>query len=966
VDVWGSGGKGCVSGVVLGVDYNLGGGDGSDDDIRERFNLTPSLLLYDYSNNGIDTTGGGGTQRSSATGETTSSSQTAGIILKSESSSSKPGGRTMEKLTDTSNVFQHNNNNNNKLNTTTKLLPLPSSKQPPKRIISGALYAAASNSGTMGIGGAEIHLVKLSSHHENDNTTTTTTTNSSSENGGRVVHSDAYGRFIFHNVRLGMYIMRVEETDALPDAMYLPRELMKSKIIDLRNEDDDELSLEEGGALVFGYTPSTSSHKNEENVSKVVGSVDDDDNDVIDETGIDSQQTQGIVLEKELSHDSNNINSKNSTNTSLFECSTRPKTKGWNKLDVNKLLLNSDSDMSFNDDSTTPVMMSTLSHSNNNNNNNNKNEVERGMYRNMKRKGIVGAEAHLGDTKAMINNVMKTITMTSTPKCAVAKATAKTANIQNDWNVILSSDNANTNRLYTDSGEGEEKTVLLLSLLSGRIYKDTSNSNEGVKGVTVHLLDIANMEATKRSTQTDTAGNYSFHNIRPSTYVVCIEEKMMSLVSVKYNHMLQTPPSSSLSTQKIVTVCNGKDYLGADFEYHRLKEDVYSLLFFAENQDEVKTTIVYVFVFALFCIQISLSALMIQYHPCEWWGSWLISLPRITIPAHASRFLVSLVTAIFQADFIGLTRSIISGYRVVFPHRASIRRMDNIRFAIVYSSRFVIRAIGLLISHIAIIQNDNIFDLISIFLAIVFVYHLPTIAFKLLSSSSSSNRRGIVRIWKGKAIQTSEHKYLKIRSRTAMFMRHLEFIIILLILSAMQGGMWGSTTKFLKNHSVLLDLTCNFPPLVGDNFSYIPITKDHNMCQDVDDSTKDNLVPTSLQHMQQEHEVEVEKLKGELIIALRLAEKNHLRVLQEKTTSILAEKEREMDKLQFISEEVFRRRTEASANEIALLRDTILVKVQSLEDTVKLVIINKDKELEDLNILPEKCYGKGSLPAIKR
>jgi len=235
-----------------------------------------------------------------------------------------------------------------------------------------------------------------------------------------------------------------------------------------------------------------------------------------------------------------------------------------------------------------------------------------------------------------------------------------------------------------------------------------------------------------------------------------------------------------------------------------------------------------------------------------------------------------------------------------------------------------------------------------------------------LSSSSSSNRRGIVRIWKGKAIQTSEHKYLKIRSRTAMFMRHLEFIIILLILSAMQGGMWGSTTKFLKNHSVLLDLTCNFPPLVGDNVSYIPITKDHNMCQDVDDSTKDNLVPTSLQHMQQEHEVEVEKLKGELIIALRLAEKNHLRVLQEKTTSILAEKEREMDKLQFISEEVFRRRTEASANEIALLRDTILVKVQSLEDTVKLVIINKDKELEDLNILPEKCYGKGSLPAIKR
>jgi len=778
--------------------------------------------------------------------------------------------------------------------------------------------------------------------------------------GGRIVHSDAYGRFIFHNVLLGMYIVRVEETDALPDATYLPRELMKSKIVDLRTKEEDELLVEEGEALVFGYTPSSPSHKNEESCSKVVRSVDDDDdvNDV-NEAGIDSQQTPGIVLEKELSHDINNINSKQSTNTSLVECNTSPKTKGWNKFDVNELLLHSDSDMSFNDDSTTPVMTSTLSHSNNNNNNN---KVVEGMYSNTKRKGIVGAEVHLGDTKAMTTNVVKTITMTATSKSAAAKATA---NIQNDRNVIFSSNNAKTDRLDTDSNEGGEETALLLSLLSGRIYKDTIHNSEGVKGVTVYLLDIASREATKRSTKTDTAGNYSFHNIRPSTYVVCIAEKMMSLVSVQCNHMLQKPPSSSLSTQKIVTMCNGKDYLGADFEYHRLKEDVYSLLFFAEDQDKVKTTFVYVFVFTLFCIQVSLLALMIQCHPCERWESWLISLPRITIPVHASRFLISLVTAIFQTDLIGLTRSIISGYGVVFPHRTSIRRMDNIRFAIVCSSRFIIRAIGLLISLITSIRNDNIFDLISNFLAIGFVYHLPTIAFKLLASSSSLNRRGIVGIWRGKAIQTYEHKYLKIRCRTAMRMRHLEFIIILLILLAIQGGMWGSTTKFLKNHSVLLDLNRNFPPLVGDNFSYIPITEDHNVRQDGDDSSKDNAVSTSLQHMEEGHEEEVEKLKGDHLIALRLAEENHLRVLQENTISILAEKEREMEEVQYISEEVFRRRTEASANEIAFLRDTIRGEVQSLQDKVKLEVIDKNTELEELSIVSGKVLGQGESASNK-
>jgi len=738
----------------------------------------------------------------------------------------------------------------------------------------------------MGIGGAEIHLVQLSSHNGT---------------GGRVVYSDAYGRFIFHNVPLGTYIVRVEETDALPDATYLPRELMKSKIVDLRKGEEED----EGEGLVFGYTPNSSSPSrcttNGTNCRNVVrssgGDIDDDD------AGLYSQQTAGIVLEKKPFHSNSSSSSKKFINNSL-------KTKGWKKVHIKELLL-SDSDMSFNDD-------------------------------------MVGAEFQLGDTKPMMTNVVKTITTTPTSKTAASKATVNSTRIQDNRNIVLSSNNnSNTNNLDNTVGnDGREGIGSLFSLLSGRVYKDTTtnsnsdNNNKGAEGIIVYLVDIASREATKTNTKTDTAGNYSFHNIRPSTYAVCVAERRMSLVplySVQCNNTSQVPPSSSsssssssLSTQKIVKVCNGKDYLGVDFEYHRLNEDVYSLLFFAEDQDKVKTTVVYLFVFAVFCMQICLLAPMLigmQYFPYERWGPLLISIPRITIPAHTSRFLVNLVIAIFQTDLITLTRDLFSGYGAVFPHQTSIRRMDNILFAIVCSVRFVIKVIGLLTFLITVIQNGNTFDLISNFLAIGFVYHLPTVAFKLLVFSSSLNRRGIVNIWKGKVMQTCEHKYLKIRSRRAIFMRYLEFMIILCIISVMQGGMFGWTTKFLENHKVQLDLNRNFLPLVSDNFSHIPITEDHNMRQDDNDSTKDDAVSTNLQLMQREHEVEIEKLKGKHFTALRLAEDNHLRVLQEKTESILADKERETDKIQFISEE---------------------------KEKVKLVAIEKDKELEELELFSGK------------
>lgn len=319
---------------------------------------------------------------------------------------------------------------------------------------------------------------------------------------------------------------------------------------------------------------------------------------------------------------------------------------------------------------------------------------------------------------------------------------------------------------------------------SGRVYEDSTG--KGTKGVAVYLVDITSKGTTRKSVTTDVLGDYSFNNIHPGTYVVRIAEVAKSMSGLDNTGS----PPRNLLTQRIIAVCNGEDHMGLRFGCHRLEEDVYSLLFFAEDIDISNASIAYFFIFAIFFIQILLLVIVLnkaQYNSFEQ-STWPIPLPRIHVPVLASRFLVYLVVAAFQSDIIALIRLLFVGYGVVFPQGTSIRRVDNFIFVLACTSRFVIKAICLLISLIIIIYNDNVFDLVSNFLTMALITTLHKIVFTLLLLLLVSlNIWSVLSIWKLKAIETKKNEYLKMGER-AIVMRSLEFMFIL---SAIMPGMWG-------------------------------------------------------------------------------------------------------------------------------------------------------------------------------
>jgi len=98
-------------------------------------------------------------------------------------------------------------------------------------------------------------------------------------------------------------------------------------------------------------------------------------------------------------------------------------------------------------------------------------------------------------------------------------------------------------------------------------------------------------------------------------------------------------------------------------------------------------------------------------------------------------------------------------------------------------------------------------------------------------------------------------------------------------------------------------------------------TSSRQQIESLEDSIK--TTNTKLRYIQKEREVEMEKLNGKHLMALRLTEENHSEILQENTKSILAEKDREMDDFRSISEEELWRGTEASAKGIESLEDSI-------------------------------------------
>merc|ERR1740124_1429965 len=531
---------------------------------------------------------------------------------------------------------------------------------------------------------------------------------------------------------------------------------------------------------------------------------------------------------------------------------------------------------------------------------------------------------------------------TAVARTSAMKKPLDIAGMKEDMNIVLSSKNKDG----VDDDDSDSCSTAELSVLMGRVYDD--RTNEGAKGVTVYLVDIASKNPTKESVRTDTDGHYTFADIRPSTYVIRIAEMSMSMYGPVYDDGASRVPANNLSTQKIVAVCNGDEYPGVDFGYHRLEEDVYSLLFFARDPDMIRAALAYLFVFVVFCVQVSLLTLMlidIQFYSLGRW-SWSNSLPHITIPVYASRALVCIVAAVFQSALIALTRDLFSGYGAVSPHRTVIKRMDNILFVLVCSSRFGIKAIGLLISLMIIIQNDNVFDLAPNFLAVLTVYCLHTISFRLalLASSKSppspSSRR-ILAVWRGKAVKTREHEYLKIGGR-AMFMRRLEFVFIL---SAMPG-MWG-WTKFLEalNRKVLsypfddnryesiFDVTPTEDHLISSTVTTStttsttststttstkpPTTTDY---EDIEDSTKEivalmNEIKKSnrgVQKMQKDHQRRVEKIRDDVVSALAYESLDDARSLRTKIDSIIADKDSELD-----------RQRDASARQLETLQESV-------------------------------------------
>ena len=84
---------------------------------------------------------------------------------------------------------------------------------------------------------------------------------------------------------------------------------------------------------------------------------------------------------------------------------------------------------------------------------------------------------------------------------------------------------------------------------------------------------------------------------------------------------------------------------------------------------------------------------------------------------------------------------------------------------------FGIKAIGLLISLMIIIQNDNVFNLAPNFLAVLTAYRLYIISFRLALLASSKSppsptSRRILAVWREKAVKTREHEYHKLGGGT--------------------------------------------------------------------------------------------------------------------------------------------------------------------------------------------------------
>jgi len=430
---------------------------------------------------------------------------------------------------------------------------------------------------------------------------------------------------------------------------------------------------------------------------------------------------------------------RNKSSTSLFGCSMGPDTPDWESVMVEDIL-NSDSDMSFNDNETTasirtkisgvvygdakdgdakgraaPIVTVRLASASTSNDNDwpgettmlttTTDEAGRFSFRDMPpgsyTVSVVETEAlpipadmprdRLGPMTVQVASGGKAERMvfgfdapgpsgglgkgmgTAVARTSAMKKPLDIAGMKEDMNIVLSSKNKDG----VDDDDSDSCSTAELSVLMGRVYDD--RTNEGAKGVTVYLVDIASKNPTKESVRTDTDGHYTFADIRPSTYVIRIAEMSMSMYGPVYDDGASRVPANNLSTQKIVAVCNGDEYPGVDFGYHRLEEDVYSLLFFARDPDMIRAALAYLFVFVVFCVQVSLLTLMlidIQFYSLGRW-SWSNSLPHITIPVYASRALVCIVAAVFQSALIALTRDLFSGYGAVFPHQTVIKRING-------------------------------------------------------------------------------------------------------------------------------------------------------------------------------------------------------------------------------------------------------------------------------------------------
>jgi len=488
---------------------------------------------------------------------------------------------------------------------------------------------------------------------------------------------------------------------------------------------------------------------------------------------------------------------------------------------------------------------------------------------------------------------------------------------------LVPSDNRSSEIIETIEDDVDAKPPPV-SLVSGLLYED--NTSRGIEGITVHLVNVDVEENRRKSVATDHFGAYSFTGVRPGTYVIRIAD-MVSSASSSWSTSSRSGSASSvsgstnasvkknMSTQRIISVGNGEWYLGLNFGRHRLKEDVYSLLFFAEDCDKIKATIAYVFVFVVYCTQIFLLMILIndiQYYSLGRWY-WTFPLPRIPVPVPVSRFLICLVAAVFQRDILALARLLFSGYGGLFPHRTTVHNADKFLFVTACTSRFVIKAIGLLVSLIIVIYNDNVFDLTSNFLTLALVINLHNILFRMLLVSPFT--RGVLGIWKGKAQMTKDHEYLTIGGRV-MVMRRLEYIFIL---SAMPG-LWG-WTWFLEplNQKVVISNDTSLSVLDGE--VELPSVEELRALRDEIESTN-----VGISTVLADHETVVQMLQQKATES-----NNRARLLQEEIDTVRLSKVKEVVALHSASQKALEQADAVSLKEAESLRKTIETTTQDLE-----------------------------------